>query len=204
MGFLFLGIEEPSIKGEAARLAKAYEAAASALDVRQLLAVARPAQALKTRALEAATAGWAGWLYPSMLEHMWLEIDHALARMSRPLTARDAACFWVREREGVAALTAKLLDPSETTATTEGMRLASALRDLGATCRRALHRPDMADPTLSVLNATAALARYVDKTMAKRPASILPPDWVRHEAREGQRAEAQLLALSRAAPHPGR
>ena len=199
MHFLFHGIEEPSIREEAARLAKAYEAAAKALDARQLLAVARPAQALKTRALEATRAGWTGSLYPSMIEHMWLEVDHAIARMSRPFTSREIAWFWVREREGVAHSVAKLLDPSEGAASAEGMRHAAALRDLGAACRRSLHRPDVGDPTLSVLGATAALARYVDKTTARRPASILHPAWLQHEAREGQRAEAQLLALSQAA-----
>ena len=192
MVFMVLGIEEAGIRNEARRLAAAYEAAAGARDMRQLLAIAQPSQALKRRALDASRAGWVGWLYPSLIDHMIYEIDHALDRMRRPLDPRAATCFWAREREGAAAVTAKLLDPVETVAAAEATRHAAALRDLAAACRR----PSMGDLSRSVLGATNALARYVDRTVAARPASILNPLLVQHETREGQRSEAQLAAIA--------
>lgn len=193
-GFLVLGTPDPGVRAEASRVMQAYEQAAAAGDVRALVEIARASQALKRAALALRREGWIGSLYPSLIEHMIEEVDHALATMSREVSLRDAACFWARERSGAAAVLGKLLDPSETALSAHAMRHSAVLRNLHAGCRRPSIWTEWTAPS-KLVAAIADFDRFTASLLASNPASILDPLLAQHEMREGQRAR-QLLAES--------
>ena len=187
-----LGVELGSVRQEAARLASAYEAAGAAGDVRQLISIAKASQAVKRAALEGARAGWVGWLYPSLLEHMIEEVDHALLRMHRTVDPRDTVAFWAKERSSAAGAAARYLDPSVGGAATKLYNYHAQLRDLHAAARR----PSAGNVAQNVLNFTQPLDQFLQQSMREGIQTIAPPMLLAHELREGALAEAMLADVA--------
>lgn len=190
-----LGVELGSVRQEALRLASAYETAAAAGDVPALVQIAKASQAVKRAALEGARAGWVGWLYPSLVEHMIEETDHALLRMHRTVDPRHTVAFWAKERSSAAGAAARYLDPQIGGASTKLYNYHAQLRDLHA----AAMRPSAGNVAQNVLNFTVPLDRHLERTVQERLESIAHPMLLAHELREGALAEAMLADI---AGHP--
>ena len=194
-----LGVELGSVRQEALRLASAYETAAAAGDVPALVQIAKASQAVKRAALEGARAGWVGWLYPSLLEHMIEETDHALLRMHRTVDPRHTVAFWAKERSSAAGAAARYLDPSVGGASTKLYNYHAQLRDLHAAAKR----PSAGNVAENVLNFTVPFDRLLQESMQKRLETVAHPMLLAHELREGALAEAMLADLVPSRPAAG-
>lgn len=192
MVLVAMAVHEAAIRAEAARLVSAYEAAAAAGDVTALVQIATRAQEVKRGALELARKGWVGFLYPSLLEHMNEEVDHALMKIRRDVEPRHQVMFWSKERSGAAGAMGRLFDPAESGAASEALRYHAALRDLHAAAKK----PSSGNVAPSVLAFTVPLDRFLLRTTEKQIASIAHPMLVQHELREGLVAEQALAQIA--------
>lgn len=215
MLFLELGFEDPILKNAARVLKHAYDLAFSHGDLNAAMHIVQASQALKRQALHAAERGlngWTGWLYPSLLEHMFLEML-MMQRSIAPggVSARETLCWVNHHNADVAALTAHLLDPSEAQLEAAARQQHQQLRTLeAAACPTpgvtTLPVAPMALPQLA--QNTTELARQLDafsgSPQVAAALSVLNPLMVAHERREGQHALQHIQALTNdeAAPRP--
>ena len=181
--FFALGVEEPGLRAEAQRLYEAYEGARQRGSIDELLALSGPSQDLKQRLIEASRNRWIGWLFPIFYEHVKREIDYALTRMQRDLTAQEELCFWTQIGAEHAAMAAQLLDPTEHDAVLEGFRQAGNFTQLHDACQQQV-MPAFVEMTR---RAAAELDTYAKIAASGQVKSVIHPVLAQHIIREGQR-----------------
>lgn len=112
--FYRLGIQEPALKDEAARLHAAYEQAKANDDIALALRTLEASQAFKLRALAASRRAWIGWLFPLFYEHTHAELEVFRIRIAPGgIAPRGELCAVNRFNADHVAFAAHLLDPSE-------------------------------------------------------------------------------------------
>ena len=195
MTFLNLGIDQGAagpLKAEAARLQAAYESAARTQNVQEMLRLAWPSQALKQRAYAESQQRWIGWLFPVFYDHVRREIDYALTRIQRPLSAQEEVCFWTQIGAEHAVMAAHLLDPMEVQAFQEAMNQYVKMDGLHKSCAGQIM------PSMVAL--TERSARELDRffTTAERAnlKSVIHPTLAAHIVREGRRFVQTMQALN--------
>ena len=179
--FFALGVEEPAFRAEAQRLYDAYSQQRGSIE--ELLALAGPSQDLKQRLIEVSNNRWIGWLFPLFYEHVKREIDYALTRIQRDLSAEEELCFWTQIGAEHAAMAAQLLDPTEHDAVLEGFRQAGNFSQLHDACQQQV-MPAFVEMTR---RAAAELDAYAKIAASGQVKSVIHPVLAQHIIREGQR-----------------
>ena len=157
-----------------------------------MLRLAGPSQALKQRAYAESQQRWIGWLFPVFYDHVRREIDYALARIQRPLSAQEEVCFWTQIGAEHAVMAAHLLDPTEAQAFQEAMNQYVKMDGLHKSCAGQI--------MLSMVALTERSARELDRffTTAERAnlKSVIHPTLSAHIVREGRRFVQTMQALN--------
>lgn len=197
--FLSLGLEDPNLRLEAARLYDAYEKAKASGSDEALLHLVAPSQDLKRRAYELSDGGkWIGWLFPLFYDHTRREIDYAMARIQRDLSDEEECAFWTLIGAEHAAMAAQLLDPREHAAVLKGFQISEDFQNLHEGCKQTVM------PSFIELSRRAGEELDAYAKASGNLKSVIHPALGAHIIREGQRF-LQLLdtATVPAAPSNG-
>ena len=194
--FYHLGIEEPSLKAEAARLHEAYEDAKRRDDLAAAMATLDASQAFKQRALAASRAGWIGWLFPLFYDHTFAELEVMRLRIAPGgIQPRGEICAVDRFNADHVAFAAHLADPSERALIEAAGPTALAAADLVTGCA--------AETYASLLALSRRNAADVDTLFSgldlKAHETVIHPALAAHVVREGKRFVGNLSALPPAA-----
>lgn len=205
--FLFLGLNEtevPELKERGLELHEKFQAwrdrfaqqgrlsKRSLRNYKQLLGQLR---AYKKAVLKAVLAGWSGWLYPSFVQHVLLELDYHVQNINgvKRAPAKEVE-FWNIINGDHANFAKHLIDPTEVQLVEQADQLAKQFAQLGKTVRS----EDEMMIQLS-LNATKELDAYGRQAQAgiknRSIRSIIHPVLIAHVLREGQRASDILTRL---------
>ena len=195
MTFLNLGIDPSaagSLKTEAARLQAAYENAARTQNVQEMLRLSGPSQALKRAAYTESQKRWIGWLFPVFYDHIRREIDYALTRIQRPLSAQEEICFWTQIGAEHAVMAAHLLDPTEARAFQEAMNQYAKMDNLHKSCASQIM------PSMVALTERSAreLNRFFTTAERANLKSVIHPTLAAHIVREGRRFVQTMSRLT--------
>lgn len=196
MLFLNLGIDAGAagpLKVEAGRLQAAYENAARTQNIQEILRLSGPSQALKKAAFAESQRRWIGWLFPVFYDHIRREIDYALTRIERTLSAQEEICFWTQIGAEHAVMAAHLLDPTEVVAFRGAMNEHAKMDGLHKSCATQIM------PSLIALTERSARELDVFFTVAEKAnfKSVIHPTLAAHIVREGRRFVQTMQTLPR-------
>lgn len=189
--FYLLGLRDPQLQAQAARIHGAYEEALGRDDLRRGLQILQQSQALKQVLMRESRRRFIGWLFPDFYDHTWRELDVMLRRI-RPggISARDELCEGNLMNAEHAAFAAHLLDPVERPLVDAANNASKQAGQIAAGCMSTVY------PTLVTLSRQAgtAIDRFA-KDALPGAQSIVHPVLLAHVQREGERFLSTLDRL---------
>lgn len=151
--FLELGLDPQELKNEAQAFHAEWENFRATLPeqattdeleklIEQVKPMAMRLRFFKLRVYERQIAGeWLGWLYPSFVKHVRLELEYFMSLISgRPeregmAKIGDELCIWLGFMRDHCAFASHLLDPSEKVLFTQALALEEKMEDLLDGCQ---------------------------------------------------------------------
>lgn len=118
------------------------------------------------------TGKWIGWLWPTFIEHITMEMEYFLTRISlQPPTCDEEIAFWNHVNSEHAIMAAQLLDHTEEQLHATAMNLSKEIGEL-----------------TSEANMYAMISLKYGKQI--KPRAIIHPVLLDHIIREGKRGNA--------------
>ena len=191
--FLYLGLVDEKLKTCGLQLHKEFENYRQLIksqptmeNYRKIMPLLHRLRAYKLAVYNTLNTGkWIGWIYPAFAEHVLLELDYFLDKLTgRQFTAADEIAFWNKERSGEVGLTAHLLDPSEQKLVKQAMELSFKIK-----CPPKSEEEMMVGLSLKNYKELDAFNKQAQTAMANNAVkSIIHPVLLDHIVREGERA----------------
>lgn len=181
--FFSIGIEDATLRAQAARLHKTWEAARPSLTAQTIVPLAANLREYKVGLFDRLNRGqWLGWIFPTFVDHTRRELDLFLAHLQGPVPAQRDCTEWLRFMAEHAAFAAHLMDPIEAGQIRQALAAVGKLQQLQTACARGVNQ------TLVEMSKRAGegLDGYVT-TELPRAKSVIHPVLATHVLREGRR-----------------
>ncbi|MDR3646684.1 MAG: DUF2935 domain-containing protein [Candidatus Babeliales bacterium] len=195
--FLYLGLTDVHLKNQAHKLHKKivkfrrhFKHNKTLPEINAILPLLKQERNLQVAAINKSKKQWIGWLYPSLIKHMTLELDYFVDKLNGVIYSPEKETeFWEKEASDRIGTIAHLLDPSEKALVKEANQISEQYFDVPKEHKEAFLE--------SALTAIQQVNTYSKKLDAKKAnvESIISDTLANHEAREGKRGEAILSAL---------
>lgn len=181
--FFSLGIEDATLRNQAARLHQAWEAARPTLTAATIVPLALNLREYKIGLFDRLNRGqWLGWIFPTFVDHTRRELDLFLAHLRGPVPVQRDAVEWLRFMAEHAAFAAHLMDPVEAQQIRGALAAVGKLQQLQNACAHGVSQQ------LVVMseNAGKTLDTFVTNVVPKTK-SVIHPVLATHVLREGRR-----------------
>lgn len=118
--FMALGFNDTALKESAENLyiklqkfEDEFKAAPTSFSIKELLGLLDQEKALQKKAIALMANGqWGGWLYPSLLKHMTMELEYFSDKLKGvPFDVKKEIDFWTKEAKDKIGVMAHLFDP---------------------------------------------------------------------------------------------
>jgi len=130
---------------------------------------------------------WIGWLYPSLAEHVILELDMFYKRITGKLTPEDDIAFFVKMSKDHITVAGKLTDPS-----TQNESIEHKMWQIRNNAPKDIN----VDNALNYVNEVKIASEELQKIIhAKTFLGIIPPDLADHDQREQVYATKKIMML---------
>lgn len=191
--FLYLGIVDEQLKAQGLQLHQEFEQYRKLIgqqptieNYSKIIPLLHKLRIYKLTVYNTLNTGkWIGWIYPAFAEHVLLELDYFLDKLTgRQFSPADEIAFWNKERSGEAGLTAHLLDPSEHARVKQAMELSMKIK-----CPPKSEADMLIGISLKNYKELDAFNKQAKTAMANNAIkSIIHPVLLDHVTREGARA----------------
>lgn len=151
----------------------------------------------KLKILKALNSGtWMGWLYPSLIIHMILELDFFVDKLNdKKFSAKDLINFWNLHNKQADGATAHLLDPSEVELFKQGQKIEEKYDKLKWTNNDEDLMLKLSIKTGKELDNYGSTIKPGLKTGKVK--SIIHPVLLEHEAREIAKGQEEMKELQK-------
>lgn len=195
--FLYLGLTDNYLKNKAKKLhtklenfRKNFKHNQTVYEINKILPLLKQERNLQLKAIELSKSQWIGWLYPSLLKHMTMELDYYVDKLNGIIfTPETETEFWKKEASDRIGTIAHLLDPSEKTLVTEAEQIAEKYFDVPKE-----QKDKFLESTLTAIKQVNSYSAKLDANKGNIE-SIISNTLAEHEAREGMRGETILSNL---------
>ena len=178
--FMQLGFVDDNLKKRAGDLHKRWE------NGDDLYSLINDTRKLKMDALKKISTTWIGWLFPSFIEHILLELDYFNDKLNnRVLSEDEEISFWNKIVGDHAGFTSHLLDPSE-------KELIDISNSIQYKTEMIIESEEKMWLVLSIKMAKELVDFHIQSKTLK-PQSVIHPVLLDHVIREEKRAYDTLI-----------
>lgn len=196
--FMSLGFEDKALKEEALKLNKEFIDFEqkflidnSAKVIETILPLLKKERELHNKALAAMKVKWIGWLYPSLLKHMRMELDYFVNKLNGvKYSHQEEEKFWSDEAKQKLEAMSHLFDPSEKALVKKADDIISRYFDVSK---------DKNNFIKSALGSVKAVNKFSTEYEANEfnIESIINHTLLKHEMREGERGQKILESFNK-------
>jgi hypothetical protein len=162
----------------------------------KILPLTKQLRDYKVQILKDFTKGWSGWIYPTLVKHMILELDYFIDRLqNKPISPAQEIAFWNLHNKQASGATAHLLDPDEEKLVNQALDLA---KQYDVLIKSNKEEDIMREISLKFAHELDAYAKKIKPGIIDGSVkSVLHPLLLEHEGREVAYGTKKLEALKK-------